>query len=157
MRLGNFALVVAAGLTVAALATAQQPGGGRGGFGGFGGGGGLIGQLGTNKQLQDELKIDKDQADKVTAALAKVREDLKDDLAKLRDRQTAQEERTKIQKALSEANNKAIEVVLKPEQTKRLHQIENQQAGVGVFAKEEVQKTLKLTDTQKDKLDEINK
>ena len=75
--------------------------------------------------------MDKDQVDKLTAALAKVREDLKDDLAKLRDRQTPAEERTTIQKKLSEANAKAVETVLKPEQVKRLHQIENQQAGIG--------------------------
>jgi Spy/CpxP family protein refolding chaperone len=159
MRLGKFALVVAAGLLVAAPAVSQQPpGGGRGGRGGFGGfGGGLVNQIAQNKQLQDELKIDTAQVEKLTAALAKVREDLKDDLAKLRDRQTPAEDRTKIQKTLSDANEKAVETVLNPEQNKRLRQIENQQAGIRVFAKEEVQKTLKLTDTQKDKLDEISK
>jgi Spy/CpxP family protein refolding chaperone len=156
MRLGKFALVFAAGLLAAAPVAAQQPGG-RGGFGGFGGGGGLTGMIGQSKQLQDELKMDKDQVDKLTEALTKVREDLKDDLAKLRDRQTPMEERTAIAKKLSDANAKAVEVVLKPEQVKRLHQIENQQAGLGVFSKEEVQKALKLTDAQKDKLDEINK
>ncbi len=157
MRFGKFALVVAAGLLVAAPTAAQQPGGGRGGRGGFGGGGGLTGMIAQNKQLQDELKMDKEEVDKLTEALAKVREDLKDDLTKLRDRQTPQDERTAIQKKLSDANAKAVETALKPDQVKRLHQIENQQAGIAVFSKEDVQKALKLTDAQKDKLDDINK
>jgi Spy/CpxP family protein refolding chaperone len=160
MRLGKLALVFAAGLLAATPLMAQQPGGrGRGGFGGFGGfgGGGLTGMLSNNKGLQDELKMDKDQVDKLTEALAKVREDMRDDLAKLRDRQTPMEERTAIGKKLNEANEKAVASVLKPDQVKRLHQIENQQAGMNVFNKEDVQKVLKLTDAQKDKLEDINK
>ncbi len=155
MRFGKLAIVLASGLLLAGGATAQPPGG-FGGFGGFGGGG-LAGMIGQNKQLQDELKMDKGEVDKMTEALAKVREDLKDDLAKLRDRQTPQDERAKIQKTLGEANAKAVETVLKPDQVKRLHQIENQQAGVGMFNKEVVQKALKLSDEQKDKIDDINK
>jgi Spy/CpxP family protein refolding chaperone len=154
MRIGKLAIVFGASLLFAGLATAQPPGGG---FGGFGGGGGLAGMIALNKQLQDELKIDKDQLDKLNEALTKVREDLKDDLAKLRDFQTPMEDRTKIAKKLTDANAKAVETALKPEQIKRLHQIENQQAQVGMFMKEDVQKALKLTDDQKDKIDEINK
>jgi len=156
MRIGKLAIVVGVGLLLAGGARAQfQPPPG-GGFGGFGGGG-LTAMISLNKQLQDELKMDKEQVDKLTAALAKVREDLKDDLAALFNRETSQDERAKIVKKLGEANAKAVETVLKPEQTKRLHQIENQQAGVGMFTKEDVQKALKLTDDQKDKIDEINK
>jgi Spy/CpxP family protein refolding chaperone len=159
--MGKYALVFGTALLMAAPLAAQQPGGrgGRGGGGFGGGGGGLVNLIANNTQLQEELKIDKDQLTKLTEALNKVRDDLKDDLAKLRDFQNrpSQEERTAIQKKLNDANEKAVETVLKPEQVKRLHQIENQQAGVNVFAKEDVQKQLKLTDAQKDKLDEINK
>ncbi len=161
MRLAKCALVLTAALLVAAPLAAQQPGGrggrGGGGFGGFGGG--LTGMIANNTQLQEELKMDKDQVTKLTEALAKVREDLRDDLAKLRDFQNpaSAEDRAAITKKLSDANEKAVETVLKPEQVKRLHQIENQQAGMAVFAKEDVQKQLKLTDAQKEKLDEINK
>jgi Spy/CpxP family protein refolding chaperone len=154
MRLGKFALVIAAGLLAASPLLAQQPGG-RGGRGGGFGGGGLTGMIAQNTQLQEELKMDKDQVTKLTEALNKVRDDSRDDFAKLRD--ASAEERTAIFKKIADANAKAVETVLKPEQVKRLHQIENQQAGIGVFAKEDVQKTLKLTDAQKEKLDDINK
>src|SRR5262249_35142292 len=61
-----------------------------------------------------------------------------------------------IMKKLNEANAKAVDSVLKPEQAKRLHQIENQQAGTGMFSKADVQKALNLSDAQKDKIKEIN-
>jgi len=153
MRLGKLALVVAAGLLVAGTATAQQPG--RGGRGGFGGGG-LAGMIAFNESLQKELKMDKDQVDKLTAALNKTCEEMRDDLGKLFNPDTTREERDAITKKMTEANNKAVESVLKSDQVKRLHQIENQQAGIGVFQKEDVQKALKLTDEQKDKIKEIN-
>jgi Spy/CpxP family protein refolding chaperone len=155
MRFGKLALGLALGLLSAGVAAAQPPGGLGFGFG-FGGGG-LAGMLGQNKQLQDELKLSKDQVEKVTEALAKVREDMSDEMAKLRSRDTAQEERTAIVKKLGEANAKAVDAVLKPEQLKRLHQIENQQAGLNLFTKEDVQKTLKLSDDQKEKIDTLVK
>jgi Spy/CpxP family protein refolding chaperone len=151
MRFGRLAVVLGVGLLVAGPAMAQPPGGGPGGPGG-----GLAGMIGRSKQLQDELKVDKDQADKLTAALAKVRDDLRADTDKLRDRNTPAEEREMIGKKVSEANEKALETVLKPEQIKRLHQIENQQAGLGVFNKEDVQAALKLTDEQKEKIKAIS-
>lgn len=159
MRLAKLALVLGLGLLLVGSVAAQQPPrGGGGGFGGFGGfGGGLASMLGTSRQLQEELKLEKEQIDKVTAALAKVREDLRDDVAKLRDRNTSQADRTEINKKISDANNKAIGEILKAEQMKRLQQIENQQAGLAMFAKEDVQKTLKLNDDQKEKIDTIRK
>jgi hypothetical protein len=160
MRLAKLVSVLAAGLLLAGTALAQQrPGGlGGGGFGGgFGGfGGGLAGMIGQSKQLQDELKMDKDQVDKLTEALAKVREDLRDETAKLRDRNTSEETRTEITKKVREANDKAVAAVLQPEQLKRLHQIENQRSGVGMFAKEDVKKALKLSDEQNEKIKDIN-
>jgi hypothetical protein len=155
MRLAKLVSVLAAGLLLAGTALAQQRPGGFGGFGGFGGGG-LAGMIGQSKQLQDELKMDKDQVDKLTEALAKVREDLRDETAKLRDRNTSEETRTEITKKVREANDKAVATVLQPEQLKRLHQIENQRAGVGMFAKEDVKKALKLSDEQNEKIKDIN-
>jgi Spy/CpxP family protein refolding chaperone len=154
MRLEKLAVVLAAGLLIAGPAAAQRPGGG---FGPGRFGGGLTGLLGQNTQLQEELKMSKEQVEKVTEALAKVRADLRDETAKLFDRNTSAEEREKIGKKLGEANAKAVGAVLKPEQLKRLHQIENQQAGAGLFAKEDVQKALKLSDSQKEKIATINK
>jgi hypothetical protein len=152
MRHVRIVLVLTAGLLLAGRAASQPPGG-PGGFGG----GGLAGMIGQSKQLQDELRMDKDQVDKLTGALAKVREALRDDMAKLRAPDISQEQRADVLKKVGEANAKALESVLKPEQVKRLRQIEIQQAGLAMYAKEDVQKALKLTDDQKEKIDEINK
>ncbi len=159
MRRRTLAAALVAGLLVIGPVVSQQPGGrggrGGGGFGGFGGGG-LAMMIGNNKQLQDELKVNEDQAKKLTDALAKVREETQDDTAKLRDQNTSQEERDNIRKKIADANEKAVASVLKPEQVKRLHQIENQQANqrapLGMFAKADVQLALKLNDDQKDKI-----
>jgi len=152
MRLGKLALVLAAGLMLASTATAQPGrGGGRGGFGG----GGLAMMIGNSEQLQKELKVDKDQVEKLTAALTKARESMSSEFEKLRNPDTSREDRDAILKKMSEANNKAVESVLKSDQVKRLHQIENQQAGFAMYQKEDVQKALKLTDEQKDKIKEI--
>jgi Spy/CpxP family protein refolding chaperone len=156
MRQGKLAVVVAVGLLVAATAAAQGPGGPPfGGFGGFGGN--LAGMIPLNKQLQDELKVSKEQADKLTDAFAKVRDDLKDDLAKLRERDTTPQDREKIMKKMTDGNAKAVDSVLKPEQVKRLHQIENQQAGVAMFGKPDVKDALKLSDKQVEEVATINK
>ena len=149
---GRIMSVLAAGLLLVGAATAQQRAGGFGGFGSSG----LAGMLGQNKQLQDELKMDKDQADKVTEAITKVREDLRDETAKLRDRNTSDADRAEIGKKVSDAYAKALADVLKPEQLKRLRQIENQQAGVNLFTKEDNQKALKLTDAQQESIKDIS-
>lgn len=165
MRFAKYALVLTAGLLLVGAAAAQQqrqqprPGQPGGGFGGFGGGfgGGLTFMLGQSKELQEELKLSKEQVEEVTAALTKVREEMRDETAKLRDRNISQGEREEITKKVAEANNKALSSVLKPDQLKRFRQIENQQAGMGMFSKEEVQKALKLSDDQKEKIDTITK
>lgn len=149
-------LALGAALLVGTVALAQPPGG-PGGFGGFGGfgGGGLSGMIGQNKQLQEELKVDKDQADKLQEAMTKVREEMRDVTAKLRDRNVSQDERAEIMRKVSEANQRALATVLNTNQIKRLHQIENQQAGLNMFTKEDVQKALKLSDEQKEKITAI--
>ena len=116
----SFAVGVAA--LLAAPALAQQPPG-RGGFGGGFGGGGAAGMIGFNRQLQEELKMDKEQVDKLTAAMAKVREDMADEFANLRD--ASPTVRAEIFKKMGDANTKAVNAVLKPEQIKRLGQIDN--------------------------------
>jgi hypothetical protein len=140
--------VVAVGLAalLARPAAAQFRGGG-----GFGGAGQLVGQ----KAVQDELKLDKDQIDKADAAIKKVREDHKDDLAKARDQNTSMEERAEIMKKVADDTEKALKDVLKPDQLKRLKQIQLQVRGVGAFAQEEVQTALKLTQEQKDDIKTI--
>jgi Spy/CpxP family protein refolding chaperone len=152
MRLGKAVFALVLGLLVAAPALAQPPGGPP--IGGFGG---PAGMLRNNKQLQDELKLTKDQADKLNDALTKVRDDLRDDMTKLRDPNLAQEDREKIIKKMTDGNNKAVDSILKPEQVKRLHQIENQQLGIGIFNKDDVKTTMKLSDKQQEQITDINK
>jgi Spy/CpxP family protein refolding chaperone len=123
--------------------------------GGPGGRGGGLGMLLTNKSVQEELKLDKAQEEKLTAAFEKFREDNKDDFAKLRDRNTSREDREAVMKKVGEGSKKIAADVLKPEQMKRLKQIQVQQEGVRAFANPEVEKDLKLTDKQKDELKTI--
>jgi hypothetical protein len=155
MRLFRFSVALMAALLIASASQAQQPrqGGGAGG-GGFGSGG-LASSISRVKVLQDELKVDADQVEKLTAALTKAREDSRELSAKLFNRDTPAEERTEITKKIQEINTKAVGSVLKPEQVKRLHQIENQQAGLALFTREA--ETLKITDEQKEKIAAIIK
>jgi len=148
---GKVALTVAALVLVAGPALAQrQPGGGGrrpAGGGGFGGPGMLL----QNAGVQKELGLTEDQVTKVKDALAKVNDKHKDDLAKLRD--LSREERTtkgaEIRKAISADTDKALADVLKPDQAKRLKQIQLQMRGAQAFADPEVAEALKLTESQK--------
>jgi hypothetical protein len=120
---------------------------------GFGGGG--VGALLTNKSVQEELKLKDDQKDKIKTAVDKVREDMKDDIAKLRDRNTSREDRAEIGKKVSEATMKAVDSILTKDQLARLKQIQLQQEGIRAYANSEVQSALKLSDDQKDKIKTI--
>jgi len=156
MRLAKVLFTLAAGLLVVGLSPAQQPPGG--GFGGgFGGGGGLAGSIARSKPLQEELKVDADQLEKLTAALTKAREETRELTQKLFARDTSTEERTEIGKKMREVNDKAVASALKPEQVKRLKQIETQQAGLGLFTREDIVQQLKITDEQKEKIAAIRK
>jgi hypothetical protein len=53
---------------------------------------------------------------------------------------------------VEELNQKVLTDILKPEQVKRLKQIQRQQMGVAAFSDPEVQKALNLTDGQKNQL-----
>jgi hypothetical protein len=150
-RVGSIILALGLIVLLAAPVSAQQQRQRRQqrGQGGMGQGG--VGALLTNEAVQKELNIDKDQADKVKDAVTKVRDQHKDDFAKLRDlgqderRQKSQE----LNAAVSEETLKAVGDLLKPEQIKRLKQIEVQQGGDRAFTRAEVQKALNLTDEQK--------
>ncbi|HEX3152649.1 MAG TPA: hypothetical protein VHR66_31545 [Gemmataceae bacterium] len=160
MRFIRFSFALAAALMIAGVSQAQQPpqggrGQGGGAFGGFGGGGGLASSISRVKALQDELKVDADQLEKLTAALTKAREDSRELSTKLFNRDTSAEERTEITKKVQEISNKAVASVLKPEQVKRLHQIEHQQLGLTLFTREA--EALKITDEQKEKIAAITK
>lgn len=121
------------------------------------GAGGVAGLL-ENESVQKELKMEKDQADKVKEAVAKVTDKHKDERAKLADL-GREERRTETQKLNAIVNAEvmaAIGDILKPEQVKRLKQIELQQAGSRAFTRADVATALKLTDEQKEKIKTIN-
>jgi hypothetical protein len=142
-----FALTLGALVLFNLPASAQgQRGPGRGGFGGFGGGTMLL----TNKSVQEELKVDADQAAKLEELSAKNRENF----GALRD--LSQEERREKMRSINAENEKAIEGILKPEQVTRLHQIENQNGGATALLSDRNVAKLKLTDDQKKKIQDIN-
>jgi len=100
-------------------------------------------QLLNSKKVQDELKLTDAEKEKITKLAEKRRELFKD----------AKGDFAKVQEEMKKATDEVIKE-LKPEQSKRLKQI-TLQAGVQfggprVFAREEVQSELKLTDKQKD-------
>jgi hypothetical protein len=130
--------------------------GGPGGFGGPGGGG-LAGLL-QNEGVQKELKLDKDEITKATAAAKKVRDAHQEEFAKVRDLD-APERGTKMREIGAVMNAEvvtALGTILKPEQLKRLKQIELQIQGAMAFTSPDVQKSLKLTNDQIEKIKTIN-
>src|SRR5262245_60360007 len=102
MRSWKLATAIVTSFMLIGIAAAQQPPGGFGGGGGFGRGGfgGLSATLAFNRQLQEELKMDKEQVEKLTEAMTKVREDLGDIFAKMRE--ASMEERVELFKKISE-------------------------------------------------------
>jgi len=130
-----------AGLIVLAASPAfAQPPGGR--FGRFQPNAYML--LGQDK-VQEELKLTDDQKDQVKKVREKYQEDIRSAFGNM-DFQKGQE----LMKKASDEDAKA----LKPEQAKRLHQIEVQASGLGAFEKEDVQTSLKLTDEQKKSIKE---
>jgi len=136
---------------LAAPALAQRPGG----FG-FGGG-----NLLTNKSVQEELKITKEQKEKIDEANKAVREKMQKAFQDFQDLKP-EERREKfqaLQKETTEMLNKAAN--LTAEQKKRFKEIELQESvrfrGPDALSTEDVQKQLKLTDEQKDAIKTIAK
>jgi len=144
-------LGVAALLAAPAMAQGQRKGGGfgRGGFG--------PGMLLNNKGVQKELKLTDDQTKKVTDALKEVQDKHRDEFTGLQDLQgdERREKMQEIMKKVNEEQTKAISEILSADQVKRLNQIELQNSGPRAFTQEKVQKDLKLTDDQKDKIKTI--
>jgi hypothetical protein len=129
---------------LAAPALAQR----QGGFGGFGGG-----NLLTNKSVQEELKISKEQKEKIDEAAKTVREKMQSAFQDFQglSREEAQKKFQALTKETTEIMNKAAD--LTSTQKKRFAEIQLQQrerTGPALFADEEIQKQLKLTDEQKE-------
>ena len=118
---------------------------------------GGVAALLKSEGVQKELKLDPDQVTKVKAAVQKVEDQHKDDLAKLKDagREEQRSKGRELTQTISTETFAAVNDILKPEQMKRLKQIELQRAGEEAFGRPEVQKALNLTDTQRESLKTI--
>lgn len=137
-------------------AMAQQGRGGPGGGGGMGFGG-AVNLLG-NPSVQNELKLDDAQKAKAEVLATETREKMMGLREQLGDVQGA-ERMTKMRELAKPINEAALKVAgefLKPEQQKRLHQVELQQRGPAqALADAAIAKTLKVTAEQETKVKAI--
>jgi Spy/CpxP family protein refolding chaperone len=153
MRIGlKTVLVLALAAWASYSANGQPP------FGGRGGGMLAPGMLVQNTSVQKELKLSEEQIQKIKDIGQKIQEKHRDDFASLGklDPEQRREKGQEIFKAIGEETEKGMAEVLKPEQSKRLKQIVLQAKGSQAFNEEEVQKDVKLTDDQKDKIKTLN-
>jgi Spy/CpxP family protein refolding chaperone len=146
-RLAPITLALAVVALAASPALAQQ----RGPFGGGFGASPLM--LLGQKSVQEELKLTDEQVKQVTELQEKQRANRPDFQG------LGREEIQKKMAELRKTENEAIAKILKPEQLKRAKQIALQQQvrfGIGfALNNEEIAKSLKITDEQKEKLREI--
>jgi hypothetical protein len=136
-------------LGIALLLTGPSPAqdkdkkkGGRGGFG--------VAGLMANESVQKELKLSDEQIEKAKKAAVDVAGKFRDDFAKFKD--ASPEEKSALRQKMTDEAFKVLGDILKPEQMKRLKQIELQQTGL---VDANAQKELKLTDEQKEKIKKI--
>jgi hypothetical protein len=124
-----------------------------------GGGGGNVSamMLLNNKGVIEELKLTEDQQEKVKASMKDVFGKFSEDMRAAR-KDKDQEKVAKLQKEMAAEMNKTVDSALKPEQVKRLKQIEIQVGvqvmGPSALMSEHVEKHLKFTDKQKEAIKE---
>ena len=114
------------------------------------------------KSVQEELKLNVDQIKKIMDIPQKVQDKRQKELQDLENELVNEEPRTKFlklhemrQKIADEAQ-KGQEDILNGDQKKRFKEIQLQVGGVQAFQHEELQKTLNLTNVQKDAIRTIN-
>lgn len=144
--ISKWLLVVGVAALIASPGTAQQ----RGGRGGFGGPGQLI----NNEAVQKELKLSEEQVTKAKEAVQSINEKYMEEFAKLQDLDQAERfpKMREIMGKQTEEVYAALAKDWKPEQVKRIKQIGVQQQGLQAFSSPAVDKVLKLTDEQKEKI-----
>jgi len=135
-------------LLVDPAAAQQQP---------FGGGMG-VGRLLADPDVAKELKLTEEQVTKVKEVGQEIMAKHREDFTKLRDlpREEMFKKFQEMGKAINDETMKALVEVLKPEQSKRLKQLELQSLGVRAFQDADVEKALSLTDDQKEKIKTIS-
>jgi Spy/CpxP family protein refolding chaperone len=151
------AAVLTAGIV--ASTAAQPPRQGRGGGFGFGGGGfSAYSMLANNKVLQEELKVTDEQKDKLKEALKPIQEKQREMFQGINFREMTDEQRKELREKgekIAADTKKAVEGVLKEDQTKRLTQVNYQLMGVNAFTNKDVETQLKVTEEQKEKIKTI--
>jgi hypothetical protein len=110
-----------------------------------------LAELGSQKSVQEELKLSSDEVDR----LKKLAEEGQSARRELRD--LSDEDRRKKGRELSEASEKKVSEVITPQQFTRLKQIRYQVQSPWVFNSPEVVSALSLTDEEKDKIETIAK
>lgn len=144
MRIAVKAVVALVAAVLVAGQTAAQDSPSARGF--VGGSLGLV----QNAGVQKELKLTEEQIEKAKTATREVFGKFKDDFGKLKE--ATPEQRAELGKKFSDEAHKVLADVLKPEQLKRLKEIERQQRGLTDL---DSQQALKLSDEQKAKVKKI--
>jgi hypothetical protein len=118
----------------------------------------MLGSLVENDAVQKELKLTDEQIKNCKAINQKIRDKFKGDFDKVPSiKPEGRGEYIRgIMKAMGEEAARELPTALKPEQARRLHEIDMQQRGSQAFADPLVEKALKLNDDQKDLIKTIN-
>lgn len=113
-----------------------------------------------SEQVQKELKLTDEQKTKLQALADKIRSETRQRMSGLRDlsseerRKKFDEMRPEMQK-LEESQRKDVAAILNPDQARRFRQIELQQLRSAALLQADVATTLRLTEEQKKKLQEV--
>jgi hypothetical protein len=115
---------------------------------------GTVEALLQHPEVQTELKLGSQQIQRISKIAREVREKHKEDFDRLRNLglQERRRQEADLTKAVSQEIMQALGDVLQPGQAKRVEQIHLQQQGLRAFADSKVEKALRLTDEQKNKL-----
>ena len=107
-----------------------------------------------NASVVKELKLDEKQTEAGKVLAQETRDKMRAawDEAQSLEGEARREKMQKVGKEINESSKPTLTALLKPEQAKRLHQIWNQQRGAMAFSDLDVQKELKFSDDQKDKI-----
>jgi hypothetical protein len=116
----------------------------------------IVGLL-SKEQVRQELKLKKEEAAKLGEALRPIKEKYQTEVKSLQKlpAKEAQEKYTDFRKTILAESHKVIAATLRPEQMKRLKQIEFQQRGPKAFDDPDVQKLLALREDQKAKIKQV--
>ena len=107
-----------------------------------------------NASVVKELKLDEKQIEAAKLLAQETRDKMRAawDGAQSLEGSARREKMQKVAKEINESSKPALTALLKPEQIKRLHQVWNQQRGAMAFSDPDVQKELKFSDAQQEKI-----